>query len=437
MGLKYSSSDSQTLMTNLANNIESAKATVANLNSASQALTNSVSNGELKGAAYTAASGLFSDTIIPTINRATTVFNSINANLDSYKNYDATMPQGEVLDEDKLTQMKLTKQALKAATDASSATLSLGQGLPGVGDDIKKTVEGLNSYSSSLQGEIDEIEAKLQKLRDFSNNTSSLFSSSLADLGIVMQSLAVLNNTQVNANTGAYTLPSGTNLTWFNSLQASNAQGKSAGPAPTAQSQSFGGSLLAGLKSFFGYSETTTVNGPERTQRTPWGSTYTKTSTSTTYEKKGVVNGQWTNGHFSGGSLNLGIVNVGVDASGGNLSFTGSGNIGDYGLTSTTSIGSNGLDNSIGMKAKNVTVSSGGNINPAKVDEGMVGLYTRSSQTETSGGGLSTTTTVESGGRSVDDDQLKTAGEVVAVAATAAVVAVALPELLLVGAAIA
>lgn len=55
---------------------------------------------------------------------------------------------------------------------------------------------------------------KLEKLHNFSSETTGLFSDSLDDMKIAMQGVLVLNGTVVNSD-GSYTLPNGTDRSWF------------------------------------------------------------------------------------------------------------------------------------------------------------------------------------------------------------------------------
>ncbi|WP_051934042.1 hypothetical protein [Carnobacterium gallinarum] len=75
MGLVYSSSESAELIQVLTSNLASGKEATNQLKAGSQQVVAAVDSHTLAGAAYTAGKGLFSDLIIPTITRATTLVN--------------------------------------------------------------------------------------------------------------------------------------------------------------------------------------------------------------------------------------------------------------------------------------------------------------------------------------------------------------------------
>lgn len=61
MGLRYLSSDSSGMKSNLRQSLSQGKQTVQDLKSGSQQLVNAIDGKTLSGAAYTAGKGLFSD----------------------------------------------------------------------------------------------------------------------------------------------------------------------------------------------------------------------------------------------------------------------------------------------------------------------------------------------------------------------------------------
>lgn len=67
MGLKYSSTDSQNLITSMRTNLILANQITDRLSSGCDHLIATLESGELKGAAYTAGKGLFTEVIIPAI----------------------------------------------------------------------------------------------------------------------------------------------------------------------------------------------------------------------------------------------------------------------------------------------------------------------------------------------------------------------------------
>ena len=70
MGIKYSSSESSSLIEAMNSNIEIANEITDRLSSGSDHLISVLESGKLQGAAYTAGKNLFSEIIIPSIKKA-------------------------------------------------------------------------------------------------------------------------------------------------------------------------------------------------------------------------------------------------------------------------------------------------------------------------------------------------------------------------------
>ncbi|MBO0468359.1 hypothetical protein JZO73_12560 [Enterococcus plantarum] len=224
MGLVYSSGDSSKLMSAMSSNLSTAKSTVSDLRSGSQRLTAAVDGRTLSGAAYNAGKGLFSELILPTISRVTTSMDGIQNDLVKYTGANAAISSEGFLDEDKLNmQMQLLK-ASKAALSASAnaaGNLAAGNPVPGLKDMLKHAQNRLNRMANSMQDDIDKVQKKIKKLHDFSSQTNGLFSSSLNELSIAMQGVLVLSGTVVNSD-GSYSLPKGTDKSWFKSLKSTS-----------------------------------------------------------------------------------------------------------------------------------------------------------------------------------------------------------------------
>lgn len=216
----YVSGESNSLINGLKANITSGKATLEQLNSGSQQIISSVDGNALAGAAYTAAKGLFSELIIPTVSRVTAAIDDLETELQTYRSsHDIVSGEGK-LDEDKLNQQIATKKAMKIAVDSSIAVAkSLAKSNPAsnVLDSLLNVQSRLGSMSNEYADNIRELEEKLEKLRQFSSSTSGLFNTSLAAMKLAMQSVMVLSNTLVKSD-GTYVLPFGTDKSWFENL---------------------------------------------------------------------------------------------------------------------------------------------------------------------------------------------------------------------------
>ncbi|AYG00460.1 T7SS effector LXG polymorphic toxin [Lactococcus allomyrinae] len=226
MGLIYSSSDSQNLMDGMNANLAIAKAAVQDVVSASRTLTGAIGAGKLlDGAAFNAGKDLFSALIIPTITRASSAFDDTKKHLSRYESANNEVSSEGVLDEDKLNAKKTSTQAIKTATDNTASTFRTiasaadSVSLPFVGPMLNAAAQNLENYSESLQQDIDKIDQKLKKLRDFNSAVNGLFNNDLNNLKIIVQSVTVLSDTVVHSN-GTYSLPAGTDASWFTSVKS-------------------------------------------------------------------------------------------------------------------------------------------------------------------------------------------------------------------------
>jgi len=84
-------------------------------------------------------------------------------------------------------------------------------------DSFLKIKRTLNRMSNTYEKDIRDLQKKLNKLQQFSSETSSLFSNSLSNMKLAMQGVLVLNNTVVNSD-GTYSLPEGTDKSWFTKI---------------------------------------------------------------------------------------------------------------------------------------------------------------------------------------------------------------------------
>ncbi|QDK71384.1 T7SS effector LXG polymorphic toxin [Lactococcus protaetiae] len=231
MGLIYSSSDSQNLIEGMNTNLSIAKAAVQDMVSASHTLTASIGAGKLlDGAAFSAGKDLFSALIIPTITRASSAFDDTKNHLSRYESANSEVSGEGVLNEDKLNAKKTSTQAIKVATDNTASTFRAlasaadGISLPIVGPMLNDAAQNLEHYSDSLQQDIDKINQKLQKLHEFNSAVNGLFNDDLNNLKQIVQNVTLLSDTVINTKTGGYTLPKGTDGSWFTKLATTSVQ---------------------------------------------------------------------------------------------------------------------------------------------------------------------------------------------------------------------
>lgn len=222
MGLIYSSGESAGLIQALATNLASGKEAMDQLKSGSQQVVDAVDGHNLAGAAYTAGKGLFSELIIPTIIRVTSACEAIEQELKQYQSADQAISSEGYLNEDNLQQQIAVKKSMKASVDFASSvarTASRNNPVAAVLDSLLNLQRNLIHMSGSIQNDIEKLQKKIEKLHNFSSQTNGLFSNSLDDMKIAMQSVTVLNKTFVNSD-GSYVLPAGVDKSWFNSLKS-------------------------------------------------------------------------------------------------------------------------------------------------------------------------------------------------------------------------
>lgn len=221
MRLIYVSTESSELINALKANISSGKEASNQLKSGSQKIVSAVDGKTLSGAAYTAGKGLFSDLILPTISKVTSAIDELETEVQSYISANDAISSEAILNEDRLNEQIRTIKVQKAAVEASLAIVKAASNKNTVARmlNVMLNVQStLTNMSSDFDDDIRDLEKKLEKLRQFSSETSNLFSDSLSNLKIAMQSVTVLNNTIVNSD-GTYQLPEGVDISWFNSLK--------------------------------------------------------------------------------------------------------------------------------------------------------------------------------------------------------------------------
>ena len=217
MGLIYSASESSNLISNMTTNLSLARTTIDQLRTGSQQIVQAVDGKTLSGAAYQAGKGLFSELIIPTVNRVNNAVQEIQSDLNLYSAAHQIVASEGYLDEENLSGQirakSFAKQSIEnhAQTIRHIANISI---LPGITEMLTDFHRNLMRMSDSLQEDIYKLQRKQQKLNAFNSQTSGLFNNSLLELKLAMQSVLVLNQTTVKGD-GSYTLPKGVDGSWF------------------------------------------------------------------------------------------------------------------------------------------------------------------------------------------------------------------------------
>ena len=222
MGIKYSSSESSSLIEAMNSNIEIANEITDRLSSGSDHLISVLESGKLQGAAYTAGKNLFSEIIIPSIKKLQSAIDDIQTELSSYKSADAVISGFGELDLDDLKTQKETREKqlaeVKSQIRENEKFLSLtGALITGkLGDHISKN-NALHELEYHLQMRIDELKDKIEKLEWFVLQVSQYFSDSLQVLSLAIQGATQLSKIIVDNNGNYYV--DGVDMTWFDKMK--------------------------------------------------------------------------------------------------------------------------------------------------------------------------------------------------------------------------
>lgn len=222
MGIKYSSSESSSLIEAMNSNIEIANKITDRLSSGSDHLISVLESGKLQGAAYTAGKNLFSEIIIPSIKKLQSAIDDIQTELSSYKSADAVISGIGELDLDDLKTQKETREKqlaeVKSQIRENEKFLSLtGALITGkLGDHISKN-NALHELEYHLQMRIDELKDKIEKLEWFVLQVSQYFSDSLQVLSLAIQGATQLSKIIVDNNGNYYV--DGVDMTWFDKMK--------------------------------------------------------------------------------------------------------------------------------------------------------------------------------------------------------------------------
>ena len=216
MGLIYSSSDANNVITTLNTNVSIANSIVEQLNAGSQRLVAAIDGHTLSGAAYTAGKGLFSEIIIPAINRVSTAITNVQNDLTKFSVANSYISDEGYLDEDnlrkQLTILQHSKSSLENAAHVIGTLANIP--VPAIAELLRDQQRNFLRRAESYQKDITRVKKKIQKLTEFDAKTKGLFQSSLDDFQLAMQAVMVLNEMTINPD-GSYLFPKGTDISCF------------------------------------------------------------------------------------------------------------------------------------------------------------------------------------------------------------------------------
>lgn len=209
MGLIYDALDSTLLINALKSNIDQSYQITVQLEKGSKYLIMVLDTRDLKGAAYTAGRGLFSEVILPAIKAVYRAIEDLQGDKNSYLSAENLVIEYGHLDEDDIKTQIAAKQAQLAMLQDQLDALSRS--------DSDFDCSALISSIDGVEAQIKRLEKKLQALYDFESQTSPLFKDSLTSFQLAMQGVKSLSQITVDS-AGNYST-TGINMGWLKSLE--------------------------------------------------------------------------------------------------------------------------------------------------------------------------------------------------------------------------
>lgn len=220
--MRYSSSESATLIEAMSSNIQIATQIAEKLTSGSDHLIAEIEAGRLQGAAYEAGKNLFGNIIIPCIKKLQEAIDDIQIELTSYKNADAVVSKyGEMDLDDLKTQKQSWEKQLSKYQDLIRKNEDFFNlvGATITGNLDKKLSENrvLHELADNTQMQIKDLEEKIEKLEWFVEQVNQYFSDSLEILNLAIEGAGQLSQIIVDSNGNYYA--DGVDMTWFDNMK--------------------------------------------------------------------------------------------------------------------------------------------------------------------------------------------------------------------------
>ena len=222
MGVRYSSSESATLIEAMSSNIQIATQITEKLTSGSDHLIAEIEAGILQGAAYEAGKNLFGNIIIPCIKKLQEAIDDIQIELNSYKNADAVVSKYGELDLDDLkTQKQNWEKQLSKYQDLIRKNEDffnrVGAFLTANLDQNLSENRVLHELADKTRMQIKDLEEKIEKLEWFVEQVNQYFSDSLEILNLAIEGAGQLSQIIVDSNGNYYA--DGVDMTWFDKMK--------------------------------------------------------------------------------------------------------------------------------------------------------------------------------------------------------------------------
>ena len=224
MGLKYNKNDGQLLSSAFTHNLEIADQIIEDVQEGVDHLLSMIDDpfGPLEGQAYHAAATLFQEIVKPTLLKLKEATNEIKGELTTFDNARRNFDQfpDPVYDMDDLKEHLEIKKQQKATVDFQMNLFNnqLANAI------AKKAVEDfvyegqrLQSVANHYEQEIQEIEAKIRILEEFSGTTASLFQESLHTFQNAMNGAKALKTGSFDSK-GNFSMSSSSDLSWYKKI---------------------------------------------------------------------------------------------------------------------------------------------------------------------------------------------------------------------------
>ncbi|GHU38844.1 hypothetical protein FACS1894192_11390 [Bacilli bacterium] len=202
MGLIYNPSESGELVSNFQANLTSCEQVIADLKKGNNHLIGILNSKQLGGAAFNSGLAMFSQLVIPTVNKVDTSIQDIKKKLQQFSQYTAAAG-GEILDEDKLNQQL---EELRRQQATLTSQIHVYQNQARINDDPDMTAmcysyaSDLSNFMTTVQDDIRKVEEKLKKLHELDMKTSSLFSEAQNEIQNLSTAILAINSVNFDSS---------------------------------------------------------------------------------------------------------------------------------------------------------------------------------------------------------------------------------------------
>lgn len=220
--VKFRKTESDAFTSSLKNNLQNTQQIIDKMVSGSEHLMSVVDNGDLSGAAYTATKNLFGQLIIPTIKTFDRIVDDIESDLDSYNLVQNIVSEySEDLDsenlEKKISNWETGIKKCEQQIIDNNNMMRIFFDLSGYVQSQLYENDQLKRFKEACEDRKREDQEKLERLLEFSSQTSSLFKDGGIAFPIISKAIADLSTTIVDTN-GNFYLPPNSNIEFFQSL---------------------------------------------------------------------------------------------------------------------------------------------------------------------------------------------------------------------------